>query len=221
MNKELKLNYGDEVIDFSKPFRRVSMIDIVKEHCNIDFGPVVAKEDTASDSKPKWTLNSFKEKCKYIVESSSELTPIIKSESNNKINKCETYGNLLNELFEIFIESKLIQPTFIIDYPIEISPLAKIHREKKGLVERFELFIAGRELANSFSELTDPMDQRERFEKQLENKGKDVKMDEDFVMALEYGMPPTGGMGMGIDRLVMILTNCQSIRDVIAFPLLK
>jgi lysyl-tRNA synthetase class 2 len=134
-------------------------------------------------------------------------------------------GKIINEIFEKIVEPKLIQPTFIKDYPIEISPLARKHPENENLTERFELFIGGEEVANAFSELIDPKDQMMRFKKQVKSKIEEEritgKIDIDFIKALEYGMPPTGGEGIGIDRLVMILTDSKSVRDVILFPLMR
>ncbi|WP_414542005.1 lysine--tRNA ligase [Nostoc sp. CCY0012] len=194
----LQITYQGEAIDLSPPWRRVTMHDLVQEHTSLDF-------------------NSF--------STLEEAKTAAKNAGLQGIDDCPSIGKLLNEAFEQKIEETLIQPTFVIDYPVEISPLAKPHRSKPGLVERFELFIVGRETANSFSELTDPIDQRERLEAQAARKAAgDLEaqgVDEDFLTALEYGMPPTGGLGIGIDRLVMLLTDCASIRDAIAFPLLK
>ncbi|MBE9063788.1 lysine--tRNA ligase [cf. Phormidesmis sp. LEGE 11477] len=190
--------YQGETINFAQPWQKVTMHDAVKEKTGVDFSQI---EDLAKAKQAATAAG--------IVE----------------VDACESIGHVLNEAFEQKVESTLIQPTFVIDYPVEISPLSKPHRSKPGLVERFELFIVGRETANGFSELTDPIDQRERLELQATKKeAGDLEahsVDEDFITALEYGMPPTVGMGIGIDRLVMVLTDAASIRDAIAFPLLK
>ena len=193
--------YGEHTISLERPWRRVTMHDIVKEEIpDFDF-----------DLNDPSTLDATK------AAAIAAWVP--------DVQKCTTVGYVLNACFEELCEPKLIQPTFVIDYPVEVSPLSKPHREKEGIVERFELFATGREMANSFSELTDPVDQRERFEaqaaKQEAGDEEACGVDEEFLSALEQGMPPTGGLGIGIDRLVMLLTNAPSIRDVIAFPLLK
>jgi len=195
----LLINYQNKEIDFSKPWLRISMKDIVKKYTGIDF------DSFGGD-----------------FQIAKKAVKHINLEFSNKVN---TIGRLLNEVFEQKVESKLIEPTFVIDYPVEISPLARPHDDNKEMVQRFELFIVGRELANAFSELIDPVDQRERMQLQqsLRDEG-DFEahcIDEDFLNALEIGMPPTGGLGIGIDRLIMLITNSPSIRDVIPFPLLK
>ena len=197
--KNLEINYQGEQINFSQPWKKISMKDSVKQFTGIDFDLFNGDFDKAKDA---------------VIKQNIQIP--------SKIN---TFGRLLNEIFEQKVESNLIQPTFIIDYPIEISPLARRHDSNKDFVQRFEMFIAGREIANAFSELIDPLDQRERLESQqsLRDAG-DLEahcIDEDFLQALEIGMPPTGGLGIGIDRLIMLITNSASIRDVIPFPLLK
>ncbi|MBW4464848.1 MAG: lysine--tRNA ligase [Pegethrix bostrychoides GSE-TBD4-15B] len=194
----LKISYQGEAIDLTPPWRRITMHEAVAEKTGLAF----SQFDSLAAAKAAATAAGLKD-----------------------IAGCDSIGRLLNEAFEQTVEATLIQPTFVIDYPVEISPLAKPHRSQPGLVERFELFIVGRETANGFSELTDPIDQRQRFEAQAARKAAgDLEaqgVDEDFLTALEYGLPPTVGMGMGIDRLIMLLCDCASIRDVIAFPLLK
>ena len=192
------VNYQGKNINLQTPWRRETMHNLVLEVTGLDF---------TQFPDPEAAKTACQEAGIEIAEGCNEL------------------GKMLNEAFEQKVEATLIQPTFVLDYPMEISPLAKPHRSKAGLVERFELFIVGRELANGFSELTDPIDQRQRLEAQAAKKAAgDLEahnVDEDFLAALEYGMPPTVGLGIGIDRLVMLLTDAASIRDAIAFPLLK
>tara|TARA_Y100001970_G_scaffold294301_1_gene450119 strand:+ start:21679 stop:23211 length:1533 start_codon:yes stop_codon:yes gene_type:complete len=195
----LKITYQDTIIDFETKWQCLTMTDSVKYETGIDF-------------------NKFGSDFELALKAVQEIGILVPK-------KVDSLGRLLNEVFEQKVEPTLIQPTFIIDYPIEISPLARKHNQKEGFVQRFELFIAGRETANAFSELIDPIDQRERLMKQQELKDSgDLEahgIDEDFLHAIEIGMPPTGGLGIGIDRLIMLLTDSPSIRDVIAFPLLK
>lgn len=192
-----KLPYGEMEIDFSKPFRKIAFRAALSE-----IGGV-----------PDAILDDRAQIIKYITDKGFSV------EANLSL------GKLYEELFDLFVEEKLINPTFIIDYPIEISPLARRSEENPNIAERFELFIAGREIANGFNELNDPLDQYERFAKQLQakNAGDDEahEMDEDYVQALGYGLPPTAGQGLGIDRLTMLLTNELSIKDVILFPAMK
>ena len=188
-----KLTYGEYEMDFNQPFRRLRFMDALAEKTGRDLMQV----------------------------STGELVTLAR-EHGAEIGKGMGRDKILDEMFSVLVEPELIQPTFVMDHPKELSPLAKDHRETTGLVERFELFIAGFEVANSFSELNDPREQRRRFEAQkaLMDAGDDEAqpIDEDFIQAMEQGMPPTGGMGMGIDRLVMLLVDTNNIRDVLLFP---
>lgn len=192
------VNYQDKEIDLTPPWDRMTMLGAVKKYTGVDFGQLLSIPEAAEEAK----------------------------KLGAEIEEGDTWGIILDKVFEIQVEPNLIQPVHIIDYPRDISPLAKPHREDNRLVERFETRINGWEIANAFSELTDPIDQRRRFEQQVEAKRENdfetpVEVDYDYVTALEYGMPPAGGLGIGIDRLIMILTNSASIRDVIAFPTLR
>lgn len=191
-----EVQLGDKVIDFKRPFKRVTMYEAIKEHTGYD---IAGKSE-----------NELRDICKTL---GIETDPTMGK------------GKLIDEIFGEKCEGHYIQPTFIIDYPVEMSPLTKKHRSVEGLTERFELMVNGKELANAYSELNDPIDQRERFEDQLRlsEKGDDEAMfiDQDFLRALEYGMPPTSGMGIGIDRLTMFMTNNLSIQDVLFFPQMK
>ena len=192
------ITYQGTAIDLAPPWRRATMHELVEQACGLDFTAMASRKEAAAAMEAQGL----------------QVSPL-----------ADSVGRLLSEAFEQTVEANLIQPTFVLDYPVEISPLARPHRSKPGLVERFELFIVGRETANAFSELIDPIDQRERLESQQQRRAAgDLEaqgVDEDFLQALEVGMPPTGGLGIGIDRLAMLLTDSASIRDVIAFPLLK
>lgn len=192
----LKVPYGDDIIDLTPPWPRIPLLEALRQKGVPD--EAITDRDKAFD----WAR-----------------------EKKLDIKTGDSLAKILDEIFKEFIEPELVQPTFIIDYPVELSPLAKRKKDNPELVERFELFITAREIANAFSELNDPADQKERFLKQVEAKKQGDEeahwMDEDYVRALEYGMPPAAGEGIGIDRLVMLLTNSSSIRDVILFPQLK
>ncbi len=190
------VQYQGEVIHLKAPWKRITMADAVKEACGED----------------------------YSTWQSDEEARAICDRRNVHVEKDAKKGDCLAALFDEYVEANLIQPTFIIDYPVEISPLAKRKPENPSLTERFEFFITGHEMGNAFSELNDPIDQRRRFEDQVAARaaqGIHAEVDEDFVNALEYGMPPTGGLGFGLDRLIMLLTDSSTIRDVLLFPTMK
>ena len=194
-----KITYQGVDIDMGKKWERLTMVEAVKKYAGVDYNDWATDEDARKVAKEKGVE----------VEEGDEATK----------------GHVLIAFFDAFVEDKLVQPTFIYDYPVENSPLAKRKPTDPAFTERFEYFIYAREMGNAFSELNDPIDQKERFVKQVEAKrakgGNDAKVDEDFVTALEYGLPPTGGLGFGVDRLVMLLTDSASIRDVILFPTMK
>lgn len=193
-----KVTCGDTEISLAAPWRRLTMVEAVKEYCGVDF-------------------DSFRGDAKKAVEIAKSL--------GVEIEEGKTWGEALYATFDELVEKKLIQPTFILDYPVEVSPLTKRKPDRPELTERFEFFINGCEMGNAYSELNDPIDQRERFIEQMKKReagdAEAEMLDEDFLTALEYGMPPTGGEGIGIDRLVMLLTGSPSIRDVLLFPTMK
>ncbi|HXC04711.1 MAG TPA: lysine--tRNA ligase [Bacteroidia bacterium] len=196
LHGDTKVQVGDNVIDFQRPFKRLTMYEAIQEHTGIDISAM--NEEQLRETCTKLGIHADKSMGK---------------------------GKLIDEIFGEKCEGHYIQPTFITDYPLEMSPLCKKHRSKEGLVERFELMVNGKELCNAYSELNDPVDQRNRFEEQvklMERGDKEAMyIDHDFLRALEYGMPPTSGMGMGIDRLAMIMTNVPSIQDVLYFPQMR
>jgi lysyl-tRNA synthetase class 2 len=190
------IEYQGEKINLNPPWKRISMKDAIKEYASIDV-------DNVKDE---------------------EIIKLLAKNEEIVIRDGITHGELITLAFEEFVEPKLIQPVFITDFPVEVSPLSKVSRKDASVTERFEPYIFGREIGNGFSELNDPIDQEQRFRKQIEmdTQGEVSKVvDYDFIEALKYGMPPAGGLGVGIDRLVMFFTNSASIRDVILFPLLK
>ena len=191
------IQYGDYTLDMEKPFARITMVEAVRQYAKVDFDQIATLEEAREIAK----------------------------KHNVHFEKRHGKGDILAAFFDAFAEEHLIQPTFLLDYPVEISPLAKRIPGNPDYTERFELFIAGREIANAFTELNDPIDQRARFmhQEEMRKAGDDEASpsDEDFLTAVEYGLPPTGGLGMGIERLIMLLTNSASIRDVIFFPTMK
>jgi len=191
-----KVKFGNDTINLKPPWQRISLRQVIEKYSGIDF----EKYPDADSLRAK------------MLELKMEFDPQ------------KDRGKLIDELISTFVEPNIIQPTFLIDYPVEMSPLAKAKPDNDRLAERFEAFAGGMEIANAFTELNDPIEQRQRFKKQLEGRQKEAEaetIDEDYLLALEYGMPPTGGLGVGIDRLVMLLTNQQSIREVILFPQLR
>lgn len=197
VNGTMKVTYAGEEIDLTPEWKRVHMVDIVKEYTGVNFYDITTVEEARAAAK----------------------------EHGIEIEDSMLYGHILNEFFEQKVEEELVQPTFVYGHPVEISPLAKKNDEDPRFTDRFELFIVRREHANAFTELNDPIDQRERFEAQVAERdaGNDEahEMDEDYLEAMEYGLPPTGGLGIGIDRLVMLLTDSASIRDVLLFPSMR
>jgi lysyl-tRNA synthetase class 2 len=193
----LHIRYGEHEIDLESPWQRRHMVDLIREYTGVDFWNVRTKEEAAALAR----------------EHGVSIQPNME------------FGHIVNEFFEQRVEDHLIQPTFVYGHPVEISPLAKKNEQDPRFTDRFELFIVGREHANAFSELNDPIDQRRRFEQQAAERAAGNEeaqaLDEDFLLALEHGMPPTGGLGVGVDRLVMLLTNQPSIRDVLLFPLMR
>jgi len=197
LNHDLKIEFIEKEADFSFPWKRISMFDLVSDYFDVEI-------------KHNSDLKQIKEEL---------LT------KHNIENESETTGMLVYDLFEKYIEDNIVNPTFVTDYPIEVSPFARENKEQNGVTERFELFAFGSELANGFSELIDPVDQEARLKEQAQKKAQGDEEahveDQDYIEALEYGLPPTGGLGFGVDRFVMMLTNNESIREVIAFPHLK
>jgi lysyl-tRNA synthetase class 2 len=197
VNGTLQVEFDGQIIDFTPPWQRITMLDAINKYAGVDFMKITTDAECREKAR----------------ELHLEVPP------------SASRGEIINSVFEEFVEDKLIQPTFVYGHPVEVSPLAKRNAERPELTDRFEVFIMQREIANAFSELNDPLDQRQRFMRQMEKrKGGDAEahmMDEDYLNALEHGMPPTGGLGIGIDRLVMLLTGSPSIRDVILFPTLR
>ncbi|HOH89189.1 MAG TPA: lysine--tRNA ligase [Bacillota bacterium] len=197
-----KINYQGTELDLTPPWNRMTMVEAVKKYSGVDFNEIKSDEEARETAKKLKVLDELKKKLK----------------------DC-TKGDILNAVFEAYVEEHLIQPTFILDYPVEISPLTKKKNDDPTMTERFEAFIFAREIANAYSELNDPIDQKERFEQQANDKElgdeEAYATDDDFVNSLEIGMPPTGGLGIGVDRIIMFLTDSYSIRDIILFPTMK